>query len=46
MWVATQDLPRNAGHPFYARLNQLLDQRLAACGACTSAATPTFASGC
>lgn len=26
MWVATQDLPRSAGHPFYARLNQMLDQ--------------------
>ena len=26
MWVATQDLPRTAGHPFYARLNQILDQ--------------------
>ena len=26
MWVATQDLPRSAAHPFYARLNQLLDQ--------------------
>ena len=26
MWVATQDLPRSAGHPFYARLNQLLDR--------------------
>jgi transposase len=26
MWVATQHLPRSAGHPFYARLNQLLDQ--------------------
>ena len=26
MWVATQDLPRSAGHPFYARLNQILDQ--------------------
>src|SRR5882762_11772506 len=25
MWVATQDLPRSAGHPFYARLNQVLD---------------------
>lgn len=24
MWVATQDLPRTAGHPFYARLNQIL----------------------
>ncbi len=26
MWVATQDLPRSAAHPFYARLNQILDQ--------------------
>jgi len=26
MWVATQDLPRNAAHPFYTRLNQLLDK--------------------
>ena len=26
MWVATQDLPRGAAHPFYARLNQILDQ--------------------
>ena len=26
MWVAIQDLPRTAGHPFYARLNQILDQ--------------------
>jgi transposase len=26
MWVATQDLPRSAGHPFYARLNHILDQ--------------------
>lgn len=26
MWVATEDLPRSAGHPFYARLNQILDQ--------------------
>ena len=25
MWVATQDLPRSAAHPFYTRLNQLLD---------------------
>jgi transposase len=24
MWVAAQDLPRTAGHPFYARLNQIL----------------------
>jgi len=26
MWVATQDLPRSAAHPFYVRLNQILDQ--------------------
>ncbi len=26
MWVATQDLPRTAAHPFYMRLNQILDQ--------------------
>ena len=26
MWVATQDLPRNAAHPFYTRLNQILDE--------------------
>jgi transposase len=26
MWVATQDLPRSAALPFYARLNQMLDQ--------------------
>jgi len=26
MWVATQDLPRRAAHPFYARLNQIFDQ--------------------
>jgi transposase len=26
MWVATQDLPRSAAHPFYTRLNQSLDQ--------------------
>ena len=25
MWVATQDLPRSASHPFYTRLNQILD---------------------
>ena len=25
MWVATQDLPRSAAHPFYMRLNQILD---------------------
>jgi transposase len=26
MWVATNDLPRSAAHPFYARLNQILDE--------------------
>jgi transposase len=26
MWVATHDLPRTAAHPFYARLNQILDK--------------------
>jgi transposase len=26
MWVATQDLPGSAAHPFYARLNHILDQ--------------------
>lgn len=25
LWVATSDLPRSQGHPFYARLNALLD---------------------
>ena len=25
MWVATHDLPRTAAHPFYTRLNQILD---------------------
>ena len=25
MWVATVVLPRSAGHPFYQRLNQVLD---------------------
>jgi transposase len=25
MWVATQDLPRSAAHPFYAQVNRLLD---------------------
>ena len=25
MWVATVDLPRSAGHPFYDRLNRVLD---------------------
>jgi transposase len=26
MWVATQDLPRSAAHPFYPRLKQILDK--------------------
>src|SRR5436190_4884449 len=26
MWVATQDLPRSAAHPFYTRLNEILDK--------------------
>src|SRR5687767_1409176 len=26
MWVATHDLPRSAAHPFYTRLNQILDE--------------------
>jgi transposase len=26
MWVATQDLPRTAAHPFYSRLNHILDE--------------------
>jgi transposase len=26
MWVATQDLPRSASHPFYTQLNRILDQ--------------------
>ena len=26
MWVADADLPRSAGHPFYERLNRLLDE--------------------
>ena len=26
IWVATQDLPRTAAHPFYTRLNQILDK--------------------
>jgi transposase len=25
LWIATSDLPRSPGHPFYARLNQVLD---------------------
>src|SRR5918999_4025859 len=26
IWIATSDLPRTAGHPFYQRVNQILDQ--------------------
>ena len=26
IWVAAQDLPRSAAHPFYTRLNQILDE--------------------
>jgi transposase len=26
MWVATNDLPRSAAHPFYTRLNQVFEQ--------------------
>jgi hypothetical protein len=26
MWLATQDLPRSAGHPFNTRLNQILER--------------------
>ena len=26
MWVASDDLPRSAAHPFYTRLNQILDK--------------------
>ena len=27
MWVATEDLPRSAAHPFYTQLKQILDAR-------------------
>jgi len=26
LWVATCDLPKSPGHPFYAKLNRLLDE--------------------
>jgi len=26
MWIATTDLPRSDGHPFYQHLNRTLDQ--------------------
>ena len=25
LWIATNDLPATGGHPFYQRLNQVLD---------------------
>jgi transposase len=25
LWIATNELPRTSGHPFYQRLNQILD---------------------
>jgi hypothetical protein len=25
LWIATSDLPMSPGHPFYARLNAILD---------------------
>jgi hypothetical protein len=50
MWVATQDLPRSAAHPFYARLNQILDQHdfdRYVEGLCERFyAVPTVAQGC
>ena len=26
LWIAAAELPRSAGHPFYERLNELLEQ--------------------
>jgi len=26
LWVATCDLPKSPGHPFYSKLNRLLDE--------------------
>jgi transposase len=26
LWIAANELPRTGGHPFYVRLNQVLDQ--------------------
>jgi hypothetical protein len=26
MWVAIQDVPRSTAHPFYTRLNQIVDE--------------------
>ena len=44
MWVATADLPQSAGHPFYERLNRLLDD--AGFDACVEArGAPFYAAG-
>ena len=26
LWIATNELPKTGGHPFYQRLNQVLDE--------------------
>ena len=44
MWVPAADLPRSAGHPFYERLNQVLDD--AGFDACVeTACAPFYADG-
>jgi integrase len=40
MWVARADLPQSAGHPFYERLNRVLDD--AGCDAFVEAACAPF----
>ena len=40
LWVATNALPRTGGHPFYQRLNQVLDQH--GCDAFVEAQCATF----
>ena len=40
LWVATHALPRTGGHPFYQRLNQVLDQH--GCDAFVEAQCATF----
>jgi transposase len=45
MWVATQDLPRSAAHPFYRRLNRVLDDAQFDAfveGACTTFYAPVL----
>jgi transposase len=45
MWVATQDLPRSAAHPFYRRLNRVLDEAQFDAfveGACTTFYAPVL----